>query len=98
VNAPAPREYMSAAELAARTPWSVEAIRRMVSRGILKRGIHFFQPLGPRSQLLFKWSAIVALIEDRTEVEVAAASRPRPRRGGPDEIAAATAALDRLLG
>jgi hypothetical protein len=92
------REYMSATQLAARTPWSVEAIRRMVSRGVLKRGVHFFQPLGPRSQLLFKWSAIVALIERGVEVEAAAALRLRPRHGGPDEIAAATAALDRLLG
>lgn len=98
MNPPVLREYMSATQLAARTAWSVEAIRRMVSRGILKRGVHFFQPLGPRSQLLFKWSTIVAFIEDGTQAQVAATPRVGPRHGGPDEIAAATAALNRLLG
>jgi hypothetical protein len=92
------REYLDAAELAARTPWSVEAIRRMVGRGVLRRGVHYFQPLGPRTQLIFKWSAIVALIEG---VPAAAAPVTSPaahadERGHPD-VQAATAALQRLL-
>lgn len=57
------REYLSAEQLAALTPWTVEAIRRMVSRGILRRGIDYFQPFGSRTQLLFKWRAIRRLIE-----------------------------------
>jgi hypothetical protein len=91
------REYLDAAQLATRTPWSVEAIRRMVSRGVLRRGVHYFQPLGPRTQLIFKWSAIVALIEG---VPIAAAPASPPahagERGHPD-VQAATAALQRLL-
>jgi hypothetical protein len=90
VSAP-PREYLDAAQLAARAPWSVEAIRRMVSRGVLRRGVHYFQPLGPRTQLIFKWSAIVALIEGGPVVAVPAGERGRP------DVEAATAALHRLL-
>jgi hypothetical protein len=93
VNTPVP-PYLSSAELAAQTPWSVEAIRRMVTRGVLRRGEHYFQPLGARTQLLFKWTAIVALIE-----------RPEPGAvgpvGGPTrrvlDVGAASAALTRQL-
>ena len=59
------REYLSAVQLAALTPWSVEAINKKVRRGELVRGKHYFQPNGPGSQLVFKWSAIVALIEGK---------------------------------
>ena len=86
--------YLSTEQLAALTPWSVEAIRRMVTRGVLRRGEHYFQPLGARTQLLFKWPAIVALIE-----------RPEPGAVGPVDVPSrrildvevATAALTREL-
>jgi hypothetical protein len=57
------RVYLSAEQLAARTPWSTDAIEQMVRRGVLKANVHFFQPFGRRSQRLFKWDAIVELIE-----------------------------------
>jgi hypothetical protein len=55
--------YLSAEELAAVTPWTVDAIEKMIARGVLVKDVHFFQPFGPRSQRIFKWSAIEALIE-----------------------------------
>ena len=88
------RTYLNAEQLAAVTPWSVEAIRRMVSRGVLKRGEHYFQPLGARTQLLFKWPAIVALIE-RPEPGVVAPVGGLTRRVL--DVAAASAALTRQL-
>jgi len=57
------RAYLSAEQLAALTPWSPDAIEKMVRRGTLARGVHYFQPAGRRGRLLFKWDAIVALIE-----------------------------------
>ena len=92
------REYLDAAQLAARAPWSVEAIRRMVSRGVLRRGVHYFQPLGPRTQLIFKWSAIVTLIEGipSAAAPVRHLAAPAGEKGRPD-VQAATAALQRLL-
>jgi hypothetical protein len=84
------RAYLSAAQLAQCTPWTEDAIRRMVSRGILRRGVHVFQPLGPRSQLVFRWEAIVELIEGR-----AAPARP-PEEEGPD-VEGATEALRGLV-
>ena len=57
------RPYLSIDELAAVTPWTADAIQKMLKRGVLKRGIHYFQPFGRRTQLIFKWSAIVMLIE-----------------------------------
>ena len=61
---PDARMYLSTEQLTARTPWSVEAIDKMIQRSVLVKGIHFFQ-LRPRSQRLFKWTAIVELIEGR---------------------------------
>jgi hypothetical protein len=89
-----PREYMNAEQLAAVTPWSPDAIRRMVTRGALKKNVHVFQPLGPRTQMLFKWSAIVALIEAGTPGPL-----PPPPTGAGEEpdVEAVTAALERVL-
>lgn len=59
------KPYLSAEELAQRTPWSTDAIEKMIARGVLVRGVHFFQLGGRRGRLIFKWDAIVALIEGR---------------------------------
>jgi hypothetical protein len=88
-----PGEYLSAAQLAAITPWSVAAIEKMMKRGILERDVHYFQPLGPRTQVIFKWSAIVALIEGAGG---ATARRPGPR-GSLLDLTKATVGLRRLL-
>jgi hypothetical protein len=88
------REYLNAEQLAVVTPWSPDAIRRMVTRGTFQKGVHYFQPLGPRTQMLFKWRAIVALIEAGTPAPL-----PPPPTGdgeGPD-VEAVTAALERVL-
>src|SRR5438552_9720855 len=61
------REYLSTAQLAEVTPWSVEAIEKMMKRGTLKRDVHYFQPFGRRTQLVFKWTAIVGLIEGHSD-------------------------------
>ena len=54
------KPYLSIAELAALTPWTEQAIRTMISRGILREGEHYFHV---RRRPVFKWSAIVAFIE-----------------------------------
>jgi hypothetical protein len=90
------REYLNAEQLAAITPWSEQAIHRMVSRGVLRQGVHFFQPFGTRSQLVFKWRAIVNLIEGSNGAAPPRAEPPR-EKGGLD-VEAATAALQRMLG
>jgi len=90
------REYLSVEQLATITPWSEEAIRRMVSRGVLRKGVHYFQPLGPRSHLVFKWSAVVELIEGAPEAEHVSGRNAAADTGGLD-VEAATAALYRLL-
>jgi len=62
------KPYLSIAELAALTPWTEQAIRTMISRGVLREGEHYFH-VGRRP--VFKWQAVVAFIEQR---------RPRPER------------------
>lgn len=90
------REYLSADQLAEVTPWSVDAIAKMVKRGVLKRGVHCFQPFGRRTQLVFKWSAIVALIEGHsTDCSTSAARVLGPFGVGVEK---ATANLRGLLG
>jgi hypothetical protein len=88
---------VGAEQLAARTPWTVDAIAKMVQRGVLKRGVHYFQPFGRRSQMIFKWSAVVALIERGSipagRGEAAGAISPRKT-----DVETATAELQRLLG
>ena len=59
------KPYLSIAELTRLTPWTDQAIRTMISRGILREGTHFFY-VGRRP--IFKWAAIVTFIE-----------RPQPR-------------------
>ena len=60
VDAPLCKPYLSISELAPLTPWTDQAIRTMVSRGVLREGEHFFH-VGRRP--VFKWAAIVDFIE-----------------------------------
>jgi hypothetical protein len=57
-----PKPYVSIRELSALTPWTAQAIRTMISRGILREGEQFFH-VGRRP--VFKWEAIVQFIEHR---------------------------------
>jgi hypothetical protein len=88
------REYLSVEQLAERTPWSADAIRRMVTRGQLHRDVHYFQPLGRTTQLIFKWSAIVAFIEGERVEERHAAPITDP---GGETVVQAERALRRML-
>ncbi len=71
-----PKPYLSIRELACFTPWTEQAIRTMMSKGIFCEGEHFFH-VGRKP--VFKWAAIVLFIERREEL-----SEPRIplRRGG----------------
>ncbi len=90
------RPYLSAEQLTAVTPWSLDAIKHMIARGVLKRSVHYFRPLGRRRELLFKWAAIVEMIEQSPAVVEEPATR-QPKRVGID-VEQATANFERLLG
>ena len=107
-----PRQYLSADQLAQQTPWSVDALEKMIQRGKLRRGVHWFQPRGPGTQRVFKWSAIAAWIEQENDhtiddrpphaltlpdVDVVHTPRSsRDRSRDANEIAARAEALRRL--
>jgi len=56
-------EYLTIEELAARLKVKPKTIKNKMASGIFRRGVHYFSPkgLGPR----FKWSAIVAWLEEK---------------------------------
>lgn len=107
-----PPAYLSAEQLAQRTPWSVDAIEKMIQRGELCRGVHWFQPKGPGTRRIFKWSAVAAWIEQENDhaidgtpphaltiPDVDVVHTPRPSGGrsrDANEIAARAEALRRL--
>jgi len=72
------KPYLSILELSQVTPWTELAIRTMMSRGILKRGVHYFD-VGRRR--FFKWVAVVAFIEGKS-VENTDEDRIPLRSGG----------------
>jgi hypothetical protein len=78
------KEYLSAEMLAEVTQWTVEAIDAKRKRGELVKGQHWFQRGGPGTEVTFKWSAIVALIEgagsERPPAAPAARGKRRRRR------------------
>ena len=90
------REYLSIEQLAEAGPWSVDAIGKMVKRGILRRDIHYFQPFGHRTRLIFKWRAIVMLIEGSGTVVDDSLVAPAAK-GEVLDVETATAGLHRLL-
>src|SRR5260370_33605732 len=54
------KPYLSIVELSQLTPWTDQAIRTMMSKGVFREGVHFFH-VGRRP--VFKWQAIVLFIE-----------------------------------
>jgi hypothetical protein len=71
-----PKPYLSIRDLAGFTPWTEQAIRTMMAKGIFCEGEHFFH-VGRRP--IFKWEAVVLFIErgeERSEVRI------QLRRGG----------------
>lgn len=72
-------EYLKISEVAARLKIKPKTIKNKMAAGVFRRGVHFFSPvgLGPR----FKWSAVVAWLE-QTEESAATSdsdSIPMPR-------------------
>ena len=57
------RSYLYIDQLAQVGPWSPDAIRTMISRGIFKLGVHYFKPHGANGRPIFSWDAIVKYIE-----------------------------------
>ena len=90
------REYLYAEQVAALTPWSEDALDRLIQRGTLRAGVHFFQPTGHRGRRIFKWSALVRLIEAH-DLEPAPVVRTKMRTKGLD-VEKAEERLRRLLG
>jgi len=58
-------EYLTIEELSARLKIKPKTVKNKMASGIFRKGTHFFSPpgLGPR----FKWSAIVAWVEQSQE-------------------------------
>ena len=55
-----PKPYLSIRELSELTPWTDQAIRTMMAKGIFREGTHFFHV---RRRPVFKWDAVIAFIE-----------------------------------
>jgi len=90
-----PAPYLYAEDLARFTPFTVDAIARMVARGTLKLGVHCYQPHGRRGRVIFKWAAIVSFIES---ARPAANDVVERRCGkGPLDVEEATKRLHRML-
>ena len=92
-----PRPYLYIEQLAACTPWSTDAIRTMMARGIFKLGVHYFKPHGPNGRPIFSWDAIVRYIEG-DEVAAAAGDRIPLADGTVVDLDEATTKAYRLRG
>ena len=57
------REYLYIEQLSELTPWSPDAIRTMISRGVFREGTHYFKPQGRGSRPIFSWNAVKKYIE-----------------------------------
>ena len=53
-------EYLSVHQLAERIPYSTGAIRNLMSRGVLRLGVHYTKPHG---RPIFHWPAVVAWLK-----------------------------------
>ena len=87
-------EYLTINELADRLKVAPKTVQNKMSAGIFQRGIHYFSPKGLRPR--FKWSAIVAWLEERER-----GSNAKPAIvGDPAELAADSIPMARgyLLG
>jgi hypothetical protein len=64
VNEPI-EEYLTIVEVAARLKIKPKTVKNKMASGIFQKGVHYFSPqgLGPR----FKWSAVVAWLEQSQE-------------------------------
>ena len=58
-------EYLTIKEVATRLKLKPKTIQNKMAAGVFKKGIHYFSPEGSRP--LYKWSAVVAWIEGKTD-------------------------------
>jgi hypothetical protein len=58
-----PEEYLTIAEVAARLKVKPKSIRNKIASGVFSEGVHYFRPAGIGTR--FKWSAVVAWIEEK---------------------------------
>ncbi len=58
-------EYLTIAELSSRLKVEPKTVRNKMASGIFRKGVHYFSPRGLRPR--FKWSAIVAWLEEKEE-------------------------------
>ena len=56
-------EYLTIEELSARLKLEPKTIRNKMAAGVFRKGIHYVSPHGLRPR--FKWSAIVAWLEEK---------------------------------
>jgi len=70
-------EYLTIAEVAARLKIKPKTIKNKMAAGTFKLGIHYFRPPGMCSR--FKWSAVVAWLEQSVEPANDSEAIPMPR-------------------
>ncbi len=58
-------EYLTIAELSSRLKVEPKTVRNKMASGRFRKGVHYFSPRGLRPR--FKWSAIVAWLEEKEE-------------------------------
>lgn len=66
-----PRQFLYVEQLAEVSPWSPAAIHDMVDRGVFVKGVHFFQPDGPKTRLIFEWEKVVEYIKTERQAPAA---------------------------
>ena len=62
-----PEEYLTIAELSSRLKLNPKTIKNKMANGTFRRGVHYFSPRGLRPR--FKWSAVIAWLEEKEELE-----------------------------
>jgi len=61
-------DYLTINEIAMRLKLEPKTIRNKMASGVFQKGIHYFSPKGLRPR--FKWSAIVAWLEETDKAAV----------------------------
>jgi hypothetical protein len=62
----ATEEYLTIEKLSVRLDVRPKTIRNKMASGVFQKGVHYFRPKGLRPR--FKWSAIVAWLEERDKL------------------------------
>lgn len=89
-----PKALMYVEELAACSPWTASAIHTMIDDGVFQKGVHFHQPHGSGSRIIFEWERVYEYVTGRRPLPAPrqpVARRPAPGRVQFDEKKAQTA-------